>query len=195
MPIQLSDGSFFGTLCAIDPKPRLIDNPEIVGTFRLFAELIAFHLDAHARITRSETALSDERAASTLREQFIAVLGHDLRNPLQAVSAGARAMLRHPERATETAAHISQSVSRMAGLIDNIMDFARSRLGGGLTLQLDRDAPVATTLDHVIQELRSIHPDRVILRTLKLDEPVRCDAARIGQVLSNLLRMPSGRRA
>ena len=151
MPILLPDGSFFGTLCAIDPTPRAIDTPEVVETFRLFAELIAFHLDAQARIARSETALSDEREASTLREQFIAVLGHDLRNPLQAVSAGARAMLRNPGRATELAAHINQSVARMAGLIDNIMDFARGRLGGGLTLQLGSDAPLSATLDHVIQ--------------------------------------------
>ena len=53
MPIFLRDGSFFGTLCAIDPKPARLDNPEIVGTFRLFADLIAFHLQADTRLAAS----------------------------------------------------------------------------------------------------------------------------------------------
>ena len=179
VPILLPDGAFFGTLCAIDPKPRALDSHEVIGSFKLFAELIAFHLDAHARIARSETALSDEREVSTLREQFIAVLGHDLRNPLQAVSAGTQAMLRHPERASELAAHVGRSVVRMAGLIDNVTDFARGRLGGGLKLRLGPQAPLMETLDQVIQELQSTQPDRIIVRQFALDEPVRCDRARI----------------
>jgi GAF domain-containing protein len=47
VPIVLADGSFFGTLCAIDPRPARLSTPEITGMFRLFAELIAKHLDAH----------------------------------------------------------------------------------------------------------------------------------------------------
>ena len=50
--------------------------------FKLFAELIAFHLEAADRLAASEAALLNERETAELREQFIAVLGHDLRNPL-----------------------------------------------------------------------------------------------------------------
>jgi transcriptional regulator with XRE-family HTH domain len=46
MPIIRQDGTFFGTLCAIDPKPAKINNPEIIMTFKLFAELISFHLNS-----------------------------------------------------------------------------------------------------------------------------------------------------
>jgi GAF domain-containing protein len=46
MPIVLADGTFFETLCAIDPRPARLKNPEIVGMFTLFAELIAIHLGA-----------------------------------------------------------------------------------------------------------------------------------------------------
>jgi GAF domain-containing protein len=46
MPIILADGSFFGTLCAIDPRPARLNTAEIIGMFRLFAELIAKNLDA-----------------------------------------------------------------------------------------------------------------------------------------------------
>jgi light-regulated signal transduction histidine kinase (bacteriophytochrome) len=49
--------------------------------FKLFADLIGFHLDAQERLTRMESALLNERQHAELRDQFIGVLGHDLRNP------------------------------------------------------------------------------------------------------------------
>ena len=82
MPIFFAGGSFFGTLCAIDPRPAKLNRPEIIGLFKNFAQLIAFHLDAQERAARQEAALLGERETAELREQFIAVLGHDLRNPL-----------------------------------------------------------------------------------------------------------------
>ncbi len=142
IPIILPGGMFFGTLCVIDFKPRVLDTPEIIGMFKLFAELIAFHLDAHSRLETTQAALSREREAADLREQFIAVLGHDLRNPLMSISAGAATLVRHPERAVETATLMQRSVSRMAGLIDNVLDLARGRLGGGLPIASDADEPV-----------------------------------------------------
>jgi transcriptional regulator with XRE-family HTH domain len=44
VPILRNDGSFFGTLCAIDPKPAKLSNPETINLFKLFTELISFHL-------------------------------------------------------------------------------------------------------------------------------------------------------
>ena len=43
MPIILADGAFFGTLCAIDPRPARLNRPEVIGMFKNFAQLIAFH--------------------------------------------------------------------------------------------------------------------------------------------------------
>jgi GAF domain-containing protein len=81
VPIILGDGTFFGTLCAIDPRPARLNNPETIETFNLFAELIGSHLNSVEKLAESEAMLTDERHSSELREQFIAVLGHDLRNP------------------------------------------------------------------------------------------------------------------
>src|ERR1700687_5509920 len=50
MPIVLADGTFFGTLCALDPRPARLDTPETIGMFKLFAELIAIHLEAVDRL-------------------------------------------------------------------------------------------------------------------------------------------------
>ena len=54
VPIVRSNGAFFGTLCAIDPRPIKLRTPEIIGMFKLFAELISLHLDNLDRLSRSE---------------------------------------------------------------------------------------------------------------------------------------------
>ena len=70
VPIRLPDGSFFGTLCAIDPRPAQLNRPDIVGMFSMFADLIGFHLDAHRRLAggaalqRSETFVKGILTAS-----------------------------------------------------------------------------------------------------------------------------------
>ena len=189
MPIMLADGTFFGTLCAIDPRPARLNTPEIIGMFKLFAELIAFHLDAHDRLALAEESLLDERASSELREQFIAVLGHDLRNPLAAIESGARMLLkREPDAKARTIIELVQgSVSRMSGLIDNVLDFARGRLGGGFALDQLREEALQPVLDQVVSELRAAFPARAIDTHFELTETVYCDRGRISQLVSNLL--------
>jgi signal transduction histidine kinase len=189
VPIYRQDGRFFGTLCGIDPKPARLSSPEIVGMFKLFADLIAVHLDAQDRLTLSEMALQTERKNAELREQFIAVLGHDLRNPLASIDASAEVLLRMPlsEKARPGVERIKRSVARMAGLIANVMDFARGRLGGGLSLTRVVEARLKATLEQVIAELQAAWPDRAIHSDFALSRPVACDGARIAQLFSNLL--------
>jgi signal transduction histidine kinase len=189
MPIFRRDGTFFGTLCAIDPKPAKLKNPQVVGMFKLFAELISFNVDAEERRASSEAALFSERQSSELREQFIAVLGHDLRNPLASIDAGAALLAREKlEGKARTILPLMQkSVRRMANLIDNVLDLARGRLAGGLALKRNRDEPLEPALAQVVEELRAAWPERPIGADMQLDAPVDCDPARIAQLLSNLL--------
>lgn len=189
MPIRLSDGSFFGTLCAIDPEPHKLNTPEVIEMFETFAAIIGYHLSTIDRMNLAEASLLNERQASALREQFIAILGHDLRNPLASIDAGAKLLKRAPldQRSSSILVMMQSSVFRMAKLIDNILDFARGRLGGGLTLNREADAPLKSVLDLVISELRNVWPDRPIEASFALTAPVDCDASRIGQLFSNLL--------
>jgi len=188
MPIVLRDGSFFGTLCAIDPKPAKLRNPETIGMFRMFADLIAFHLDANTRADASEADLLGERKQSELREQFIAVLGHDLRNPLASISAGVRLLSKEAqsEKAKTVVQLMQASVDRMAGLIDNVLDFARARLGGGWRLHLE-ELNIEPVIAQVVEETRSALPDRQIESIVRAPQPVNCDRVRISQLLSNLI--------
>jgi GAF domain-containing protein len=56
-PIILSDGTIWGTLCAIDPKPRDLGKPEILGSFQLLSELIASQLELNQRLEQSQADL------------------------------------------------------------------------------------------------------------------------------------------
>lgn len=188
MPIILQNGKFFGTLCAIDPRPAQVNTPQIISMFKLFAELIAFHLDAMEKVSSSESRLREEKKTSELREQFIAVLGHDLRNPLGAISSGAMLLKQMPltERGANVVEMIQDCVSRMGGLIDNVLDFARGRLGSGLTLNMSEE-PLEPLLNQVTKELRIIWPERQVQLQCALKETVNCDHGRIAQLYSNLL--------
>ncbi|GGP26009.1 GAF domain-containing sensor histidine kinase [Silvimonas amylolytica] len=182
-------GEFFGTLCAIDPHPHKLNTPAVVGMFRLFADLIGFHLDSGSALRSTQVQLAQERHDAQLREQFIAVLGHDLRNPLAAISAGAQALRRSTtdERTILVTGRIEKSVQRMNNLIEDILDFARGRLGGGI--------PVASTftelnvddLEQAVAELRQAWPESRIDLHLTLNAPFMCDSKRMAQLLSNLL--------
>lgn len=189
VPIALADGTIFGTLCAIDPRPARLKNPVTIGTFKLFAELIATHLDAFDRLEASEARLLSEQQASELREQFIAVLGHDLRNPLASIAAGARMMtkVKSEKETFDILGLMHSSIARMSQLIDNVLDFARGRLGGGLTLDRTTAEPIDKILEQVIAETRSSHPDATIETHLNVTEPVKYDPQRMSQMLSNLL--------
>jgi sigma-B regulation protein RsbU (phosphoserine phosphatase) len=137
----------------------------------------------------AKTSLASERETSELREQFIAVLGHDLRNPLASISAGARILGRsaQTEKEHQVVAMMQTTVMRMAGLIDNVLDFARGRLGGGITLDRNDHNPLEPVLHQVIDELRLSSPGRQIEAEYAVDSPVDCDRARIGQLVSNLV--------
>jgi signal transduction histidine kinase len=189
VPILRPNGEFFGTLCAIDPKPAKLKTPQAVGMFKLFADLIGFHLDSQDKLERSEAALTSERQLAELREQFIAVLGHDLRNPLASIDAGVTLIRKTPldEKATKTVTLIQDAVRRMARLIDNLLDFARGQLGGGLVLNRSAESALRPALEHVLAEFCVSRPERVIDAEFSLHQPVNCDVERIGQLFSNLV--------
>ena len=188
IPIFRVDGEFFGTLCALDPLPAKLDDPNVVKTLELFAKLIAAELESEERHEQSTNALMDAQQTAKLREQFIAVLGHDLRSPLSAIRVGADILQAESDsRHQRVALHIQRSCDRMAEMIENILDFARGRLGGGIPVALQPVDNLAVELNHVIAEVQESHPNREIRVTMAIERPVNADAHRIAQLLANLL--------
>jgi signal transduction histidine kinase len=185
----LHEGQFFGTLCAIDPRPADLRGPQTLAMFELFAALIGSHLDAQEQIERSEAALMSERETADLREQFIAVLGHDLRNPLAAISGGTRLLKRGqaPDKSSMILDQMELSVGRMVGLINDVMDFARARLGGGFDIEVKDQAPVEAALEQVVSEFRTSVPTRTVEADIAVTQLVACDTRRVAQLFSNLV--------
>lgn len=142
-----------------------------------------------ARI-KAEAEAKSERTALELRDQFMAVLGHDLRNPLAAIRSGLRLLGKsdgHTAREEAIIGEMSRSVDRANRLIDDVLDFARGKLGSGIPLVRDHDKPLAPILEQVLIEMRAIDPEREFRARIEIAHPVDCDPDRIGQMASNLL--------
>lgn len=189
IPISLKNGELFGTLCAIDPKPAFVNNEKTIKMFSLFAELIAFHLDTLQQLSRTELKLKQEQKNTELREQFIAMLGHDLRNPVHAISNSVQLLLRSDltERQLRLSTIIQDASYRTRGLIENILDFASGRLGGGIKLSFDNDHSLETALQQVVTELQMAYPNAIIEAKFAHEAGTKADYKRIAQLFSNLL--------
>lgn len=140
-----------------------------------------------AKLNSAQLKSREEEAL--LREQFVAVLGHDLRNPLATVQSAMNIMARKPqtESNTQMIEIVNRSVARMTGLIDDVTDFARARLGSGIGLADRVPSDPAPVVQQAIGEIGLAHPDCDLRVSLAPDLTVLCDAGRIAQLVSNLL--------
>jgi signal transduction histidine kinase len=189
IPIFRANGDYFGNLCALDPLPARVKDNKILSTMKLFTELISLQLAAEERHRASHAALLGERETAELREQFIAVLGHDVRTPLSSIIAGADLLLRKglDKDVSTIAERILRSGRRIAGLVDDVLDFARGRLGGGMFPELRDATDLEKDLRHVVAELQGANPDRLVRSRFEMRDKVACDRNRMAQLLSNLL--------
>lgn len=189
VPIITPGGEYFGNLCAIDPRPARVSEARIVRMFEVFANLIGMQLENERRQWSTEAQLLNERETANLREQFIAVLGHDLRNPLSAVSATAEYLACRTDDSNlmNVGNRLKRTVTRMSRLIEDVMDFARGRLGAGIAVTIQPVDNLNEALLAVVDEARLANPARVVTVELASVDPVSCDFARMQQLLSNLL--------
>jgi sigma-B regulation protein RsbU (phosphoserine phosphatase) len=196
LDLQKSDGTLMPVLA------NAAERRDVTGAL-LFTRVILIHATDRRRYERdlvdakeiaqderklAEGLLLEEHESAELREQFIAVLGHDLRNPLAAIEGGTNILLREPqsEKSLKVIALMRASVLRMRGLIDNVLDFARGRLGSGLPLTSSAK-PLEPVLEQVVAEIRASYPDHRIETQFDLNQIIEVDHARLAQMFSNLL--------
>jgi two-component system sensor histidine kinase/response regulator len=139
---------------------------------------------------RQRLALELKERTETLRlnEMFSALLAHDLRNPLSAILASAQMLERRTEdkAVRETAARIVSSGKRMARMIEDMLDLARTRLGGGFILKHEA-TDFKALLEPVVREHQAAAPDRAIETSYSGSLSGEWDQERIAQVASNLI--------
>ena len=164
-PSCCPSGEFFGTLCAIDPRPARVNTPEIVGTFKLFAELIAFHLDANRRLAASEAALLERtRNRAPARTVHRRAGTRPAQPARQHFERGTRARQGSPlpDPAKKMVDIMQKSVRRMAGSHRRRARFRARPHGRGHHVDAEADEALTPVLEQVVAELRMNFPDRVI---------------------------------
>ena len=120
---------------------------------------------------------------------FLAILGHDVRNPLGAIGMGAQVLLLDatlPSKHRKIAERITASTRRVNDIVSDLIDFSTSNLGGGMPI---KPAPMdfGPQCTHVVEEIRAFHPEHHIKLELAGDLNVTWDRVRINQALSNLV--------
>jgi signal transduction histidine kinase len=127
--------------------------------------------------------------ALAVREQAMGILGHELRNPLSAITALATVTMRRadlPAVVSERLAQIDRAARRSLSVIETLLDFSESRFKGVLSTRLVL-APPADIASRVVEELRAAHPDRLIELDIRSRDAFELDPVRIEQALCNLV--------
>ena len=136
-----------------------------------------------AKLSRSVAARNAE--IDRARTELMAMLGHDLRDPLQAINM-AGALLERGSQSETLGRRIQSSSNRMQRLIGHVLDM--SRINGGIGLGIN---PVLVQLDQVVsdlvEEIGAAHPGATFELDIPMPVPAMVDADRFVQVLANLL--------
>jgi signal transduction histidine kinase len=137
----------------------------------------------------AESVARYERLVKESENMFLAILGHDLRNPLGTLVMGS-SLLMHakdlPPEYNVTGKRMFNSAKRMDALISDLIDFTRSHLGPDIPMR-PQHGNLVNVCQAVVSEARTSHPDARV----ELQAPARLtahfDEARIAQMLSNLI--------
>jgi signal transduction histidine kinase len=159
-----------------------------------FARRSAMAIENSVALRESEEARALERrlraeseANGRFQEVFLAILGHDLRNPLGSIDMAA-AMLRKSadDRTRRLLDRMMASSQRMTRMIEQILDLTRSRIGGGLEIQR-QPGDLTEILSQVVDELRALYPSRLLEFRCPPSLQGSWDRDRLAQVFSNLV--------
>ncbi len=146
---------------------------------------IALQLD----ITDRRRAAEELRREALLRDQFIGVLGHELRTPLGAVSTGCQLLLMQNGLAPaqhRVVARIANSADKMARMIGDLLDFTRGRFGGGIVVDR-KPIDMADVCREAVEEVHVAHPKRELVFRSSADTTGEWDPDRVAQVTANLV--------
>lgn len=137
----------------------------------------------------AESVTEYNRDLEQSKEIFLAILGHDLRTPLGAISTAAKFMLdldelKEPYRTLTE--RIDQSTSRTIRMVGDLLDFTRGRLGGGIPV-VRAETNLGRVVRDVVDEIVAANPGCRVQVDTRGDEMGEWDQERLSQALSNLI--------
>lgn len=131
MPLLRRDGSCFGVLCALDPRPTPLSG-ELLDMFGLFSQLITHELEAEEAQRERGVALRSAEAANRAKDMFIATVSHELRTPLNAVLGWVQVLRTGnvpPELEERALEAIERNAAAQARLVEDLVDLSRISSG------------------------------------------------------------------
>lgn len=161
-PIILRNGDFFGTLCAIDPKPHHVTRKEVTDTFRLFAELIAFHLESidlmsrsHKQLKQSEITISQTNAENKLYKQ---ISGHNIKEQVRKIAIFSDILVTNSneldsKKVKETASRIQDISTELSGMIDYVTKYSDIKGKEEVFESVDLNKVIKDVCDDLANEL------------------------------------------
>jgi signal transduction histidine kinase len=200
VPIFRKDGSFFGTLCAIDPKPSIVNTPEIIGMFNLFADLISYQMQAIEQLEEGKLNLlkeQQERAfileqknaelhlTNAELESFAYVASHDLQEPLRKIKTFSNNLLEKEysvlsENGKIYFNRLLASVSRMQHLIEDLLAYTKINSGERTFEEIN--------LTDVVHEIKKDYADDPVKQFVIIKTGELCKAKAIYFQMQQLFR-------
>lgn len=177
VPLVNRENAVLGTLCVLDRLPRQIAPEQLDALYVL------------ARQVMAQLELRRVAIVGELRERLLSVLSNDLRQPLQQILVAARQGLRPVGPGSAEQRYLTQiaiSAERMTRVVRDALDFARTRLGAGLSLR-PRPTSLGVVCRRVVQEYALSYPGRQIDLEVLNDGAAMWDEERVAQAVSNLL--------
>jgi PAS domain S-box-containing protein len=201
--VPLSIGSkVLGVMTFVMAESQRVYGPDDLDFARALADRAALAIE-NARlfreIERARAAMANQLVAEERRrleaeeqtrfaETFVGMLGHDLRNPLNAIVMTTRLLRRMATAPNEVNAvdRVLSSAQRMSSMVGQLLDLTRSRIAGGITLD-KAPVDVGGVVAEVVDELRRAYPNREIRWVAGAGLHANADRDRLAQVFSNLI--------
>jgi signal transduction histidine kinase len=151
-------------------------------------DLAHFNASVDRALAESIASYADEVARS--RDTFLAILGHDLRSPLSAVSVSgaylSKAGLLEGKRQLQAVGSIQRGAARMDAMIRDLLEYTSTRLGRGIPI-VRQACSVASICEAAVEEMKAAHPERAFCLEISGEVSGVFDGVRLQQVFSNLL--------
>lgn len=213
IPIICKDGSFFGTLCAIDPEPKKLKDSAIFSMFTLFSDLISFHLSTMDSVKEMEESLIKEKAFTSILEtkvnerttelvsknedllrinkeleSFNYISNHDMQEPLRKIQTMSSLIMERESKnisvkGMDYLKRLKKSAERMQALINDFLLYAK-------TNYVEKQYETVFLSEVVLNIQKNlqgdIHQREVIFET-SMKEPLSVIPFQFQQLLSNLI--------
>ena len=144
VPILRKNGEFFGTLCALDPKPNKVNNPQVIAMFTMFCEMLAFHLDAIDTMQKQGQALK-RKESELATYDFIS--SHDLQEPLRKIQILSSAIENNEAPNLSDAgkkyfSSIKNAATRMRTILNDLLSYSETSFNSNRFKEVELSALV-----------------------------------------------------